>query len=255
MTPKETSPPAGSEGPASPTQSRARRLRQWVGRHKVRTAAITTLSVLASISQFVGFSVVGIVQHYLHHAPPPPAAVAAAPTVASSRPSPSPTPDAPSSTGPARPAEAAPSRQTTTAAHTGEPLAQQDRPLVTVEPVRFAFNVPAELPMCSDVGGSGAEPSSGQVLIFVRHAGQSEYFYEQPVTFPDDGRWVSRDVRLGDLPDTGRQFYLDAIRVTADLAKQIEKTCQGVPCKYTQAPGTVLATSDPITRSASAGSC
>jgi hypothetical protein len=106
--------------------------------------------------------------------------------------------------------------------------------------------------MCSDFTGTGSKPSSGRVLIFVQHANQQEYFYEQPVEFAD-GRWVSRNVRLGDPPDDG-QFYLHARRLD-DEGAAVFLNCRNEVCKRSKLPGAAVGTSGPITRTASLGSC
>lgn len=229
---EQDTPP--SSGAATAPRAKVGRRSTWI---RGGGLAVSVVTVLAGVAQIMGLSV----KDFAAGKPAAPAVSRPAGVTMLSDPASPVTPSDDRTT----PAETAPvaDRPSTT------------RPTAVLAQARFGFAIPAELPLCSDVGGDGERPASGRVLIFVRHAGQSQYFYEQPVEYPAAGQWVSRQVRLGDESDDG-QFYLYAVRVAQAQADAIVARCQGRPCAYDGGPpGTVLATSNPVTRTASAGSC
>jgi hypothetical protein len=286
--PDPTPTDGGAADVAADAPPRTRSVRRRAAIVAAGGLAVAVLAVFANLSQVSGFSMRDIGTS--EAAGPATRQPGAAPAGTSANPTiPGPTPTGPASTGPASTGPVAPAPSSPAgpggAGTTGPVVggatnngvgnngvvnngvvinqgagnAQQPAqpPAGGGGPASIAFgiDVPNQVPLCSDIGGPGSRPTNGRVLIFVRHSGQAEYFYEQPVDHPGTGRWVAHSVRVGEPLDRG-QFYLHLVLVDQATADTIVATCVNTFCRYVDnPPGQILASSGPVTRTASNGSC
>ncbi|WP_434740633.1 hypothetical protein [Micromonospora sp. SH-82] len=90
-------------------------------------------------------------------------------------------------------------------------------------------------------------------MVFVRVAGHSDYFYEQPLHFDPAHTWQANRVVVGDSTSAGQKFELHVYVVSDEYAQELAKH-DGMPYSVRNVPGERLAWTS-VQRNDKLGNC
>ncbi|MEV0456450.1 hypothetical protein [Catellatospora methionotrophica] len=132
-----------------------------------------------------------------------------------------------------------PDPKPTTAAASAPPSAATPSPLPSRSPVAFTLT-PTAAPQCADFTGQGTKPAGREVGLFIKHVGDTKYYWEKLLEFNGDS-WRVEKVMIGAPGDAGKEFELFFVPMSVQAVVEFSKH-DGAPYAVDSPPLTPLAT-------------
>ncbi|GAA2370538.1 hypothetical protein Cme02nite_45410 [Catellatospora methionotrophica] len=119
-------------------------------------------------------------------------------------------------------------------------------------PVAYTLTSAAAVPQCADLTGQGTKPAGREVGLFIKHVGDTKYFWEKLLQFDGDS-WRVDKVMIGAPGDAGKEFELFFVPMSVQAVVEFSKH-DGAPYAVDNPPLTPLATI-PVTRTTNTTPC